>query len=143
MIHKSMSNKEIAVSPQFLTHYLIIFFLRFQCKSIGAENKNKREMGKHGLGEKNNNGEKLLQLYSKYDLVITGKLFQHRNIHKATWVSPDKKTKNQIDHMMINGKYKGSIIDTKVYRGADIGSDHYMVISKRKLKLQKPTEKQK
>ena len=100
-------------------------------------------MGKHGLGEKNNNGEKLLQLYSKYDLVITGKLFRHRNIHKATWVSPDKKTKNQIDHLMINGKYKGSIIDTKVYRGADIGSDHYMVISKRKLKLQKPTEKQK
>ena len=40
-------------------------------------------------------------------------------------------------------KYKGSIIDTKVYRGADIGSDHYMVMSKIKLKLQRTNRKAK
>ena len=35
-----------------------------------------------------------------------------------------------------------SIIDTKVYRGADIRSDHYMVLSKIILKLQR-TDKNK
>ena len=87
-------------------HSMNIVMGDFNAK-VGAQNNNKREMGKHGLGEKDNNGEKLLQMCSEYDLVITGTLFQHKNIHKATWVSPDKKTRNQIDHMMINGKYKG------------------------------------
>ena len=34
-------------------------------------------------------------------LVITGLLFPHKNIHKATCVSPNRITRNQIDHILI------------------------------------------
>ena len=34
-------------------------------------------------------------------LVITGILFPHKNIHKATCVSPNRITWNQIDHILI------------------------------------------
>jgi len=34
-------------------------------------------------------------------LVITGTLFPHKNIHKATYVSPNRITRNQIDHVLI------------------------------------------
>ena len=34
-------------------------------------------------------------------LVITGTLFPHKNIHKATCVSPNRITRNQIGHVLI------------------------------------------
>ena len=40
----------------------------------------------------------------KNNMVIGGTLFQHRNIHKTTWISPNGAIKSQIDHILINGK---------------------------------------
>ena len=70
-------------------------------------------------------------------LVITGTCFPHRTTHKATWVSPDGRTQNQIDHMMIRKEWRRSVEDTRVYRGADAASDHYLLVMKIKLKLQR------
>ena len=46
-------------------------------------------MGKHGLGNINDNGERLCDFCSMNGLVITGTCFPHRTAHKATWVSPN------------------------------------------------------
>ena len=35
------------------------------------------------------------------NLVITGTLFPHKNIHKTTYVSPNRITRNHIDHVLI------------------------------------------
>ena len=75
-------------------------------------------------------------------LIITGTRFPHRDIHKATWVLPDGKTRNQIDHVLINKKFRNSVIDTRVYRSADIGSDHHLVCTKVKLRLKKQQPKE-
>ena len=40
--------------------------------------------GKNGTGERNNNGVKLVAFCNENELVITGTLFQHKNIHKNT-----------------------------------------------------------
>lgn len=105
---------------------------------VGANNQQKeRTMGKQGLGEMNNNGERLYQLCSENDLVIGGTTFQHRDVHKYTWTSPDGKTRNQIDHLIINRKWRRSLQDVKTKRGADVGSDHQLVIGKLCLKLRK------
>jgi len=68
---------------------------------------------------------------------MPGTIFPHRNIHKNTWVSPDRRTTNQIDHVTINKRWRSSLLDTKVYRGADVGSDHYLVVAKIWLKLRR------
>ena len=52
-----------------------------------------------------------------------------------TWNSPDDQTKNQIDHICINNKYRSFIQDVRAYKGADIGSDHNLCIAKLKAKL--------
>ena len=68
-------------------------------------------------------------------LVITGPCFKHRTAHRATWVSPNGRTQDQIDHMMICKDWRRSVEDIKVYRGADAGSGHYLLVMKIKLKL--------
>ena len=64
-------------------------------------------------------------------------MFPHKDIHKYTWTSPDGLHKNQIDHIAVNTKFKRSVRDTRAYRGADVGSDHNLVITGTKLKLSK------
>ncbi|XP_018022732.1 craniofacial development protein 2-like [Hyalella azteca] len=95
---------------------------------VGSDNSGyERTMGVHGLGMQNDNGERLCEFCQLNGLVITGTLFPHKNVHKATWVSADGRGKNQIDHLLINGRWRSSVLDTRAQRGADINSDHYLV----------------
>lgn len=61
-------------------------------------------MSSHGLGVRNENGEKFLEFCQDNDLTIEGTLFIHGEHHKYTWKSPDGVTKNQIDHVAISPK---------------------------------------
>ena len=100
-------------------------------------------MGREGLGTKNDNGDRLIDFCTRQELVIGGTLFPHKDIHKATWVSPDERTKNQIDHICINKKFRNSLLDVKARRGADANTDHYLVTATLQLKLkavQKPQQ---
>ena len=92
-------------------------------------------MGKHGCGKLNENGERLINICLNNKLVIGGTIFQHRDIHKLTWKSPDGKTVNQIDHVLINERWRSSLKDVRVVRGADMFSDHFLVGARLRLKL--------
>ena len=70
-------------------------------------------------------------------MVIGGTLFMQRDIHKTTLRSPDQRTVSQIDHVIINQKWRRSLQDVKSNRGADIGSDHVLVVATVSLKLRK------
>ena len=86
---------------------------------VGSYNKNyDRAMGREGCGIMNENGERLLELCTTYNLVIGGSLFPHTDIHKLTWCSPNGRDRNQIDHLMINSIWRRSLLDVRVRRGA-------------------------
>lgn len=94
-----------------------------------------RVMGKHGYGNLNENGERLVELCGMNNLVIGGTLFPHKDIHKISWNSPNRRDQSQIDHLLINGKWRRSLQDVRVRRGADVGSDHHLVTAMVQLKL--------
>lgn len=103
---------------------------------VGDNNYNwEAVMGNHGIGQMNANGELLADLCVNQDLVIGGTLFPHKNIHKVTWVSPDSRTQNQIDHICISKKWRSSLLDVRNCRGADVHSDHHLLSGYIRLKL--------
>ena len=67
------------------THDMLIVNGDMNAK-VGEDNWDyERVMGKRGLGRWNDNGERLCEMSDMNELVITGTLFPHRKIHKATW----------------------------------------------------------
>ncbi|VDP88275.1 unnamed protein product [Schistosoma mattheei] len=80
------------------TKDLTILMEDFNAK-VGADNTGYKDiMGRHGLGEGNENGEGFANLCAFNKLVIGCTIFTHRCIHKTTWTSPDhtKKTKSTV-----------------------------------------------
>ncbi|VDP37481.1 unnamed protein product [Schistosoma margrebowiei] len=105
---------------------------------VGIDNSGYEDiMGRHGLGERNENGERIANLCAFNELVIGGTIFPHKRIHKAKWISQDHTTENQIDHICINKKFRRTMEDVRTKRGADIASDHHLFMANLKLKLNK------
>lgn len=82
-------------------------------KVMSDNNGYKRIMGIHGLGIQNVKTimEKDCKFCQTNGLGITGSLFPHKNIHKATWISSNGRARNQIDQRLINGQWR-SVLDT-------------------------------
>nr|CAI5849927.1 unnamed protein product [Callosobruchus analis] len=105
---------------------------------VGNNNTNFEDiMGRHGVGTRNENGRLLVELCLENNLVIGGTLFPHREYHKITWISPDKTTENQIDHIMISKKWENCLLDVHNKRSADVGSDHHLLIAEMGMKLKR------
>src|SRR5215472_13492596 len=98
---------------------------------VGRENIFKPTIGQESLHQhSNDNGVRLVNFATSKNLVVKSTMFPHRNIHKYTWTSPDGKTHNQIDHILIDRRWQSSVLDVRSFRGADCDTDHYLVMAK-------------
>ena len=80
--------------------------------------------------ESNDNGVRLVEFAISKGMTVSSTKFPHKNVHKATWQSPDGITQNQIDHVLIDTRHGSDILDVRSYRGADVDSDHFLVRAK-------------
>jgi hypothetical protein len=61
-------------------------------------------------------------------LVVKGMLFLHRNIQKYTNITSDGKNHNQNDYILIDRRWHSSILDVRIFRGADCDTDNYLML---------------
>jgi hypothetical protein len=100
---------------------------------VGREEVFRPTVGKFSLhGESNENGLRLINFAAEHNLVISSTHFQRKNIHKATWRSPDSRTKSQIDHLLIDARHASNVLNVRTFRcrTPDIehhDSDHYLL----------------
>ena len=95
---------------------------------IGREEMYKPVIGPNSLHTvTNNNGQRCINFAASRGMVVRSTFFPRKNIHKVTWTSPNQRTKTQIDHVLIDGRFFSDIRNIRTYRGADINSDHYLV----------------
>ena len=81
----------------------------------------------------------LVFLYTLYCILVWFAVdFQSAFISlKKTWRLTDGETNNEIDYVCISERWKTSIKDIMVCRGADVGSSYYLVRALMRLRLKK------
>jgi len=98
---------------------------------VGRENIFKPTIGQESLHQDSiDNGVRLVNFATSKNLLVKSKMFPHRNIHKYTWTSPDGKTHDQIDHVLIGRRWHSSVMNVRIFRGPDCDTDYYLVIGK-------------
>lgn len=100
-------------------------------------------VGRYGEERVNSNGERLLDLCQSLDLKIVNGFFQHKEIHKFTWVQPKKKLQSIIDYLIQPQNTKLKTNDVRAYRSAECGSDHYMIVAKITIRYRRNTNQKK
>ena len=72
-------------------------------------------IGPFGSGNRNDNSLRLISLCTTTNLSVMGSWFQRRNIHRWTWISPDKHTKKEMDHFLVRDRK--DVTKLRVMRG--------------------------
>ena len=111
-----------------------------------GEGRDNKTVGPHGLGTRNERGNRLIEFATKHKVFITNTWFEQKRSARHTWTSPDDNTKNQIDYILASQRYRNTILNSKVYPGADCSSGHNLVVTRlkmrmKKIKKKKPVEK--
>jgi hypothetical protein len=79
---------------------------------VGRKDIFKPTIGNESLYEfSNDNGVRLVNFATSKNLRVKSTVYPHRNIHKYTWTSPDGKTHNQIDHILVDRRRHLNVLD--------------------------------
>ena len=95
--------------------------------------------GPYSNSQINWRGLLLLEFASYNDLFLTNTFGPHKPSRRWTWHSPNGKTHNQIDYIMVKKRFRSSvnINRTRSFPGADVGSDHEHLMMTFRLRLKK------
>ena len=99
--------------------------------------------GPHGLGDRNERGDRLIEFCAQHELVIANTWFQQPPRRLYTWRAPGRDgngnpVKNQIDYILIRQRFRNSVRQCRTFPGADCGSDHVPLLSSINLTLRRP-----
>jgi hypothetical protein len=124
---KDSFHKELErIFDKFPKYHMTILLGDFNAK-VGREDIFKPTTGNNSLHKISNEiGIRVVNFPTSKNLIGKSTMFQHRNIHKYTWTSPDGNTHNQIDHILINRRRHSSVLDVRSFRAADCDTDHYL-----------------
>jgi hypothetical protein len=94
-------------------------------------------VGSFGLGQRNDKGDRLVEFAEKNQMVICNTMFQHHPRRLYTWKSPGDQTRNQIDYILVNKRYRNAVLNCRTYPAADCNTDHILVKARLRIRLKK------
>ncbi|CAK1580625.1 unnamed protein product, partial [Parnassius mnemosyne] len=85
-------------------------------------------LGKFGDKRVNDAGKLILAVCKEKGLLVTNTMFNHKKIHMYT--RERKNERSMIDLFLVDDRLRKQVMDTRMFRGADLGTDHYLVITR-------------
>ncbi|CAH1266354.1 Hypp3340 [Branchiostoma lanceolatum] len=98
-------------------------------------------LGRHGVGNCNDNGRLLLELCAERGLSITNTLFQQKARFKTTWRHPRSKHWHLLDYILVRQRDISDVLHTRVMPSADCFIDHRLVRAKLRLSIKPPVKR--
>jgi hypothetical protein len=103
---------------------------------IGKEQAYSQVSGMYTLPDSSNhNGEMVCNLAIQNNMIVMSTQYQHKGIHKGTWIAPDLATINQIEHILINENKRNVVEDVRSMRGLNCNFDNFLIKTVIKQKL--------
>ncbi|BHF74356.1 hypothetical protein SprV_0501744200 [Sparganum proliferum] len=93
-------------------------------------------LGPHGLRGSNDNGLLLLRTCAEHRLILTNTFFCLPEREKATWRRSRSRQWHLLDYVFVRRRDQRDVLVTKAIAGADGWTDHRLVISKMRIRLQ-------
>nr|VZI51647.1 unnamed protein product [Spirometra erinaceieuropaei] len=93
-------------------------------------------LGPHGLRGSNDNGLLLLRTCAEHRLILTNRFFCLPEREKATWRHPRSRQWHLLDYVLVRRREQRDVLVTKAIAGAEGWTDHRLVISKMRIRLQ-------
>nr|VZI50405.1 unnamed protein product [Spirometra erinaceieuropaei] len=93
-------------------------------------------LGAHGLRGSNDNGLLLFRTCAEHRLILTNTFFCLPERDKATWRHPRSRQWHLLDYVLVRWRDQRDVLVTKAIAGADGWTDHRLVISKMRIRLQ-------
>lgn len=91
------------------------------------------------MGDRNQLGDRLIRFSQEHRLIISKTLFSlsagRLNTKKFPSDAPVNTIKNQIDYILINNRFCSSVKKVATYAGADVPSDHSILLAKLRIRL--------
>ncbi|XP_072048524.1 uncharacterized protein [Amphiura filiformis] len=84
-------------------------------------------LGNHGRGACNSNGELLLSFCAENQMAVTNTYFQMPDKWYYSWQHPRSKRFHLLDYVLTRQRDICDITSTRVMRGADCSTDHFLV----------------
>jgi len=105
--------------------------------SVVGEESYKNTVGSHGLSRRNHRGQMLIDFCERNGLIVNNIWFKKPKRRLCTWKAPGDWSRHQLDYILVKHRFRNSVKEVQTLPGADIDSDHNLLVAKLRTRLKK------